>query len=203
MIPMGSVIHLNIKRETAEDTLITTRPWEFRWSPWGGHYFILMTKSLARRLKEDHKRAVHNDNETIPGQPSGHVPLKGGMADTVRGIFRYRHHEIKMREVYYLACLVDCMINQVSPLLRTRHIRRIYEKTMTLKKILDVNWYGHLDQVLFPIHDHLYNEGPYRHSLSRAQSPEELSRLIRERSDHMFEILACEYTFYAPGRRVE
>jgi hypothetical protein len=200
---MGSVIHLDKKRETAEESLITAKPWEFRWSPWGGRYFILMTKSLARRLEEDRKGAPGHDTETTAGQSSGHVPLKGGMADTIRGIFRYRHHEIKMREVYYLACLVDCMINQVSPLLRTSYIRRIYEKTMTMKKILDVNWYGHLDQVLFPIHDHLYDDEPYRHSMSRAQSPEELSHLIRERSDHLFEILSCEYTFYAPGRRGE
>lgn len=200
---MGSVIHLDIKREKTEDTLITAKPWEFRWSLWGGRYFILMTKSLARRLEEEHKDAFLNGKKTTLSQPSGHIPLKGGMADTIRGVFRYRHNDIKMREVYYLAGLVDCMINQVSPLLRTSHIRRIYEKTMTLKKILDVNWYGNLDQVLFPIHDHLYDEASYRHHLSRAQSPEELSRLIRERSDHMFDILSCEYTFYAPGRRVD
>jgi hypothetical protein len=133
----------------------------------------------------------------------GYVPLKGGMADTIRGIFRYRNNELKMREVYYLAGLVDCMINQVSPLLRTSHIRRIYEKTMTLKRILDVNWYGQLDHVLFPLDDDLYNDRPYRQQLSRAQSLEELSRLIRDRSDHMFDILSSKYTFYAPGRRVE
>jgi len=55
------------------------------------------------------------------------------MAYTIRSIFLYRSNEEKMREVYYLAGLVDCMINRVHPLLRTDSISEMYKKIITLK----------------------------------------------------------------------
>jgi hypothetical protein len=122
------------------------------------------------------------------------------MAYTIRGLYQYRNEESKMRQVYYLAGLIDCMINQVSPLLRTDLIRDIYKNVMALKGALNVNWYGQMDQVLFPIDDHLYSETDYQGSLSRAGSMKELYELIREGADEMFDILSLEYTFYTPGR---
>ena len=105
-----------------------------------------------------------------------------------------------MREVYYLAGLIDCMINQVNPLLRTDLIRSMYKRINTLKKGLNINWYGHLDQVLFPIDVQFLNTVEYRDTLSSAKTMKALYRFIREGIDEMFDILALEYVFYSPGR---
>ena len=105
-----------------------------------------------------------------------------------------------MREVYYLAGLMDCMINRVHPLLRTENIGEMYKKIITLKTLLSANWYGSLDQVLFPLDVHFYDDGEYRDRLSRATNMKELYHVIREQTDDMFDILSLEYVFYTPGR---
>jgi len=122
------------------------------------------------------------------------------MAYTIQGIYINRNNERNMREVYYLAGLMDCMINQINPLLRTDLIRDIYKKAMDLKRILNLNWYGQIDQVLFPIDIRFYNQLEYREALSRARTMKDLYGFIREGTDEMFDILSLEYIFYTPGR---
>ncbi|NIR13824.1 MAG: hypothetical protein GWN86_07680 [Desulfobacterales bacterium] len=71
---------------------------------------------------------------------------------------------------------------------------------MALKNELNVNWYGELDQVLFPLDEQYYSAVEYRQTLSSAKSMKELYQLIREGIDEMFDILSLEYVFYSPGR---
>ncbi len=99
-----------------------------------------------------------------------------------------------------MAGLIDCMINQVNPLLRTDLIRDMYKKVITHKKELNISWYGQLDQVLFPVDDQFYSSRKYRQTLARAKTMKELYDLIREGIDEMFDILSLEYVFYSPGR---
>ena len=190
---MGKVIQLKDKPHTQSDNLITSRPWEFRRADWESRYFIQMLRSQSAKL-EKHRTEIHH----LPP----HFVLKGGMAYTIHGIYSNRNSEEKMREVYYLAGLIDCMINQVNPLLRTDLIRDMYKKVVTFKRMLNMNWYGHIDQVLFPIDIQFYNQSEYRERLSRARTMKELYLLIREGTDTMCAILSCEYSFYTPGRRI-
>ena len=190
---MGKIIQLKDKPDTPSDNIITSRPWEFRRADWESRYFIQMLRSESAKL-EKHGTEIHH----LPP----HFVLKAGMAYTIHGIYSNRNSEEKMREVYYLAGLIDCMINQVNPLLRTDLIRDMYKKVVTFKKMLNMNWYGHIDQVLFPIDIQFYNQSEYRERLSRARTMKELYLLIREGTDTMCAILSCEYSFYTPGRRI-
>jgi hypothetical protein len=104
-----------------------------------------------------------------------------------------------MRDVYYLAGLVDCMINQINPLLRTDSINDLYKKVLTLKQTLNATWFGAIDQVLFPIDAGFYNFDAYRNTLNKASSLPDLYRAIREGCEDMFAILCVEYVFYTPG----
>jgi hypothetical protein len=122
------------------------------------------------------------------------------MACTIHSLYTYRHNEEKMRDVYYLAGLIDCMINQVNPLFRTGRIKALYNKIVTLKKLLGANWYGPIDQVLFPIDDRYFNQLAYRESVSRAESMNQCYRTVRDGTEEMFHILSREYIFYTPGR---
>jgi len=103
-----------------------------------------------------------------------------------------------MREIYYLAGLMDCMINRVHPILRTDVLRDMYKKTFRIKAELDVHWYGPIEQVLLPIDSWLYNEAAYRSSLEGAANMKALYRAIRAGTEEMFDILAGEYVFYCP-----
>ena len=196
---MSKIIHLKEKRDTPPHNLLSSKPWEFRRADWENKYFLQILRSQSAKL-EKHRAEVYQKRIQRISQLPIHFVLKGGMTYTIQGVFNYRNNEEKMREIYYLAGLMDGMINQISPLLRTDHIKDIYRKVLTLRKILNVNWYGHLDQVLFPIDTFLYNPVKYREKLSGATSMKDFYRIIREGTDEMFDILSLEYVFYTPGR---
>jgi len=129
-----------------------------------------------------------------------HYILRGGVGHTVRNLYLHRHHEPVMRDIYYLAGLIDCMINQVNPILRTPSIQELYSKVTTLQTFLSVKWQGPLDHVLCPIDRHLFNDLQYTQAISKARTMKELYGEIRERTGRMFDILSHKYVFYAPGR---
>ena len=196
---MAKIIKLKEKAEIPPDNLITLKPWEFRRADWESSYFIQMLRSQSDRLEKHREEAYQKREKGVWDLPS-HFIHRGCMAYTIQSIYKYRNDEKKMREVYYLAGLIDCMINQVNPILRTDLIRDMYKKIMALKKVLTVNWYGQLDHVLLPIDGHCYNYREYRETLSRAKTMKELYCFIREGTDKVFDILSKEYVFYTPAR---
>ncbi len=196
---MAQIIRLKEKEGGPPDNLIASEPWEFRKADWETKHFIQMLKSQSAKL-EAHRKEIYQRGDKGVWHLPGHFTLRGGMAYTIHAIYKNRNNERKMREVYYLAGLIDCMINQVNPLLRTDLIRDMYKKVIALKNELNTNWYGQLDQVLFPVDDQYYSAIEYRQTLSRAKSMKELYHRIREGIEEMFDILSLEYVFYSPGR---
>jgi hypothetical protein len=179
--------------------IITLKPLEFRRADWESTYFLLMLKSQSERL-EQHRKEVQEKGGAGVWQLPPHYVLRGGLECTVTGLYRHRQNEEKMRDAYYLAGLVDCMVNQVNPVLRTGLNHELYQKVMTLRTILGVNWYGPIDHVLFPLDNQFFNELEYRQALTEAKEMSLLYRVIREGTEEMFDILSLEYCFYAPGR---
>jgi hypothetical protein len=198
---MGKVIKFKESKGSVPDNLITSRPWEFRRADWESGHFIQMLRSQSRVL-EKHRKEVHDTGDGRVYHLPPHFVLSGSMAFTIQGLFRYRENEEKMREVYYLAGLIDCMIHQVTPLLRTEAIKEMYGRITTLKALLGMNWYGSIDQVLLPIDSQFHSDTEYRGSLAKAPAMKELYRLIKEGTEEMFVILSHEYTFYTPGRGI-
>jgi hypothetical protein len=196
---MGEIIRFKEKGGEPPDNLIAIEPWEFRKADWESKHFIQMLKSQSSKL-EAHRKELHLRGDKGVWHLPSHFTLRGGMAYTIRAIYMNRNNEGRMRDTYYLAGLIDCMINQVNPLLRTDLIRDMYKKVNLLKNELGINWYGELDQVLFPLDEQYYSAVEYRQALSSARSMKDLYHLIREAMDEMFDILSLEYVFYSPGR---
>lgn len=195
---MGEIIEIRDRSHGAPDNLITAKPWEFRRSDWGSPYFIQMLRSQSERF-EVGRKALHARGEKGVSELPPHYVMKGGLASTIRAVYAAREDEARMRQIYYLAGLMDCMINQVNPILRTDLLRDLYRKVFSLKEELRVNWYGPLDHVLLPMDSWLYNDLEYRSLLTRARTLKELYRIIREGCEEMFDILSLEYVFYGPG----
>lgn len=195
---MGDVIPLKDKIQFPEN-LITLKPFEFRKADWENAFFLQMLKSQSAKL-EKHRQEIYKIGKKGIWHLPPHFPLKGGMAYTIQGIYVSRKDEREMREIYYLAGLVDCMINQVNPLLRTDLIRDMYKKILELKSTLNMNWFGQIDQVLLTVDLQFYNPLEYKQSLFKAKTMKELYHFIRQGTDEMFDILSLEYTFYTPGR---
>jgi hypothetical protein len=196
----NKVIRLKDRSGGPPDNLIVSTPWEFRRSDWESLHFIQMLKSQSARL-EAHRREIYWKGGSGIWHLPSHFTLKGGMAYTIQGMYAYRNDGDKMKEVYYLTGLVDCMINQSNPILRTDLIRDLYKRVMDLRNALKVSWCGPLDQVLFPLDVQFHNEIEYREKLSTARTMKTLYQRIRESTREMFDILSLEYVFYTPGRR--
>ncbi len=195
---MGKIIKLENKREKPPDNLITKAPWEFRKAEWQTSQFIQISRRYAENLQHQIAEILQKQDKAIKTIPSHHV-LKGGLEYTVRAVFACRENEEKMREVYYFIGLMDCMINQVNPILRTDLVRGLYKKVLGMKDKFNIHWHGPLDQVLLPIDSIYYNDTEYRSALKSAESMKELYMSIRRGTDEMFDILSLKYVFYCPG----
>jgi hypothetical protein len=189
---MADIIQLH-KKLSDRDDVIALRPWEFRKARWKSNHFIQMSRA------DWHEAKYLNRG---PSEFPPHLILKDSLANTIMGIYYYRNNTERMKEVYYLTGLIDCLVNQVNPLLRTFLINGIYKKISFLKDVLDVNWYGHIDQVLLPIDARFFNHEEYRRAISRSESIKDLYDLIRQGTEKMFEILSLEYLFFTPGEGV-
>ena len=195
-IKMGDIISLK-KAGSQSDNLITSHPFEFRKAEWKSIHFIQMLRSQSEKLENPcHGKSYNHTHLPM------HFVLKNGNACTIQNLYYYRHSEDKMKEVYYLSGLIDCVINRVCPLLRTEMVNDIYRKIITLKKLFNVNWYGHMDQVLLPLDLHLYNTNSYNNRLPQVKTMKELYDFIRLGTDEMFKILKMDYVFYTPGSGV-
>ena len=193
---MAKIIPLEPKSEEPPDNVITLKPLEFRKADWETTRFVQMARSNSARLQR-HRQNVYRQG--AKGVWQLHYCLTDGMAHTIRAMYTYREDEEKMREVYYLMGLVDCMINQVNPILRTDLIRSIYKEVFKMREALKVHWYGPITQILLPIDQLFYNEFEYKASLSSAGTMKELYQVIREGTEEMFDILSLEYVFYCPS----
>jgi len=190
---MGEIIQFKKASRQSGDPA-SSHTFEFKKAEWKSIHFIQMLRSQSEKLENPGPGNSYNHTH-LPM----HFVLKDGNACTIQNLYYYRHSEEKMKEIYYLAGLIDCVINRVCPLLRTEMVNDIYRKVVTLKKLLNVNWYGHMDQVLLPLDLHLYNISSYNNQLSQQKTMKELYDFIRMGTDTMFKILKTEYVFYTPG----
>ena len=195
---MAKVITLEPKSEGPPDNVISLEPLEFRKADWETTQFVQMGRTSSDKFESHRQEAFKRGDKRVSQLPP-HYSLTGGMAHTIRAMYNYRENEEKMREVYYLMGLVDCMINQVNPILRTDLIRAIYKEVFKLREALKVHWYGPITQILLPIDPMFYNEFEYKALLSGAGTMKDLYRVIRDGTEEMFDILSLEYVFYCPS----
>lgn len=194
---MGKLIHMPRRAPSPRRNVIIEGPWEFRRAHWESNHFVQMLRDFADRWEKE-LGVPDLDQTPIVAPLPPHFNLSGGTAYTIRGMCALRGDETKMREAYYLAGLLDCLINQVNPILRTDILRDLYRKVFDLKEELQMHWYGPLDQVLLPIDSKFYSDAEYRVSVKRAATMKELYQCIRRGVDEMFAILGRHYVFYCP-----
>lgn len=191
---------INFKKSTSrwEDNLICPGPWEFRQAGWRTAHFVQMLRSDSVEFEGRRRQKPRSEEgDACPLPP--HITLEGGIESTIKGIFVYRDRQDRMREVYLLAGLIDCMINQVNPVLRTALLRDMYKKVFAMKNVLGVTWHGPLDHVLLPVDPRFYDSRKYRAVLSGAQSLKGVYDIIREGTNEMFDVISREYVFYFPN----
>jgi hypothetical protein len=188
----GKVIQLPLECKESSSALIASKPWEFRKPPWESPHFIQILKSRSADLKDKFGKCNMRGIGSL---------LQGGLEYTILAMCALKKDEMKMREAYFLTGLIDCMINQVNPVLRTDIIRTMYKRVFELKKELNVHWYGHLDAVLLPIDARFFDADAYRISLNRAETMRGIFKAVREGTEEMFNVISSKYVFYCPRCR--
>ncbi|HDR16229.1 MAG TPA: hypothetical protein ENN79_12250 [Desulfobacteraceae bacterium] len=193
---MARIIELPVRRPQTKAGIIASRPLEFRKACKPSIHFIQIPRGRESEFEAHFRDSSGGVLQT--GIPWG-WELSRGQDRTICSLFLHRESENTMRRVYYLAGLVDCMINQVNPLLRTDLLRSLYKEAFELKRSLDVDWSGRLDEVLLPIEPLYYNRHEYQKALIDAETMKQLYRAIRDGTSKMFDVLSEQYVFYCPG----
>jgi len=196
---MGQLIELKQKgRKKTDETLIVSKPWEFRRACWKTDHFVQVSKSECGSFESLRGETEKRKTKKSPSLPP-YFSLERGLDYTIRAVWVYRKDEIRMRDAYFLAGLMDCITNRISPILRTDILRAMYKKIFLMKEDLNIHWYGPLDHILLPIESGLYDKSEYGASLASANTLKELYQAIRRGTDEMFDILSNEYVFFCPG----
>jgi len=193
---MADIIHFRPESET-DDNLITRKPLEMRWGDRQGGSPMQLLKEEARRF-EKYREETRKKGRPHPAKTPNHFSLHHGADTTVWALYRWRHDADRMRDVYYLAGLMECMILVPHSILRTVMVRTFYKTLEKLQEELRVKWQGHVHHFLLPMATFHRSENDFSRNLQGAETLQELFQSIREETDEQFLILGSEYVFYFP-----
>jgi hypothetical protein len=196
---MAELIDLT-QRLSNLDNLIAPAPLEWRRADWLTGFVLQCTREESKGFEAHRLEAYRVHGHKHIGTVPNHFKLDGGYHFTVMGLFHHREDEAAMRQVYYLAGLMEAVTNAPSAILRTDLLRRVYQTIMEERERLGVVWRGHVRHFLLPLHADHYNSNLLFHRIGSAESLKDLYQQIRAETDTQFEILAQYYVFYLPER---
>lgn len=127
-----------------------------------------------------------------------HISLEDGYHYTILGLFRYRTNEQKMRRVYRLAGLMECVTNASSAILRTDLLRRFYQMILEERETLNVVWRGNVRHFLLPVYPELRDPNLFFYRVEKAESLKELFQTIEADTNEQLDIIGQNYVFYVP-----
>ncbi len=192
---MADIIDLSTRLKPGHN-LIASSPLEFRKGEWLLRSAILCTREESAKLEAQRRKATsHSPSMRIV---PNHFRLDGGYHWTVLWLFRFREDEKRMRRLYRLAGLMECITKAPSPVLRTDLVRRFFKIINEEREKLDVSWKGNVHEFLLPLHPEHYNPAVFQDIVGSAPSLKELLVGIEEETNLQFDILAGGYVFYMP-----
>jgi len=192
---MADIIDLSTRFKLGHN-LIALSPLEFRKGDWLSGSAILCTREESARI-EGQRRKATQQKHSVTIVPS-HFRLDGGYHWTVLWLFKFREDEDRMRRLYWLAGLMECVTKAPSPILRTDLVRRFFKIINEERERLNVSWKGNVQAFLLPLLPEHYNQAVFNEVIANALSLKELLVGIEEETNSQFDILAGSYVFYVP-----
>ncbi len=193
---MGDLIRLDPK-DCVPDNTISSTTFKFRWADWESGNPIQCTTREAEKYERHRIKTIRNGHKHISFVPS-HFALADGCFYTIRGIFDYRKDEHRAIEVYYLAGLMECIVNSTAPILRTDLLRSVYKKIIQLRSTLGIRWHGNVNRFLLPLHPEFYGPSLFLSKINRCETLNELFKTIKIEVQIQYDILKTNYVFYLP-----
>lgn len=193
---MADIIDLSTRFKPGNN-LIASAPPQFRRGQWLSGSAILCTREESAKLEAQRRKAT-TDRPPVTLVPN-HVRLDGGYHFTFLWLFKFREDEERMRRLYWLAGLMECVTKAPSPVLRTDLVRRFFKIINEEREKLSVSWKGNVRDFLLPLHSEHYDPGVFIETIRNAPSLKDLLSGIEEETNSQFDILAEKYVFYVPG----
>jgi hypothetical protein len=190
---MADIIDFS-SRLKSEKNLIAAAPLEFRIGGWLTVSAILCTREESAKLEAQRRKAA-----SVSIVPS-HFRLDGGYHWTSLWLLRFRKDEQKMRRLYRLAGLMECVTKAPSPVLRTDLVRRFFKIINEEQEKLNVSWKGNAVEFLLPLLPEHYDMSVFREVVRNASSLKALLVGIEEEANCQFDVLAGCYVFYVPEK---
>ncbi len=192
---MADIIDLSTRLKPGNN-LIVAHPLEFRRGDWLAGSAILCSRQESAKFEARRVKAPQ-DRPFISPVPN-HLTLDGGYYYTAVWLFRFREDEPRLRRLYYLAGLMECITRAPSPVLRTDLVRRFFKIINEEREKLGVAWKGHVHNFLLPLYPEHYNPNTFLNAIQDAPSMKDLLERIEEQTNAQFEILGAHYVFYVP-----
>lgn len=194
---MADIIDLSSRLKPASN-LITPHPLEFRKGDWLAAHAVLCTREESARFEAHRQKVRQAQDRPFISLVPNHFTLDAGFNFTALWLFRFREDEVRMRRLYRLAGLMECITRAPSPILRTDLVRRFFKIITDEREKLGVAWKGSVQGFLLPIHPQFYNPNVFLNAVQSAASLKDLLSLIEEETNRQFDLLARQYVFYVP-----
>lgn len=194
---MADVIDLSDKLPK-KSNLIASRPMEFRRADWHGGHILMCTREESALYEAHRIEAFRTPGHQHIAFVPNHDILDGGYHFTVIGLYRFRDDESKMRRIYRLAGMMECVTNAPSAILRTDLLRRFYKSIIEERDELNMVWRGNVLHFLLPLAPRYYSPDIFLHRIANAESLKDLYAVIQTEANTQFDILAQYYVFYFP-----
>ena len=191
---MADIIDLSSRLKPGGN-LISASPLEFRKSEHPSGSAILCTREESAHLESQRKATPEKPLTAL--FPESRT-LDGGYHYTCLYLFRFREDESRMRRLYRLAGLMECVTGVPSPVLRTDLVRRFFKIINEERESLNVSWKGNVRSFLLPLRSEHYDQRVFLAAMSSAPSLKELLDGIESETGLQFDILAEKYVFYVP-----
>ncbi len=186
---MADIIDLTSRLKPGGN-LLSAAPLEFRRGEWLSLSALLCTRQESALLESQPKKST----ALVPESQT----LDGGCHYTCLYLFRFREDALRMRRLYRLAGLMECVTGVPSPVLRTDLVRRFFKIINEERESLGVSWKGNVRSFLLPLRSEHYDQRAFLSAMSSAPSLKELLDRITSETDSQFDILAANYVFYVP-----
>jgi len=182
--------------EPVKSNLVCAKPLCFRCCDWGG------VEPAQVSLPESNKYESRRKKALLQGEPLSFAPpcltLRGSLAYTAQALFSRRDDEKAMREVYFLAGLMELATGLAHDVLRTDMIHRLFGVIGEISADLGLQWPSWQEGFLLLLTDREYPRSHLADRLARAETLKELLETLRQETDVQFDLAAQGYVYYVP-----
>lgn len=184
-----------------DEHIICQKPLRLRWGDWHTPHVIQVHVGSAALYEHQREQDLAAGRRLGYQMPS-HFTLDGGMHETALALMRHRHSEESLRQVGFLAGLMECLINVPCAILRTDLIRRVYQEVQELSRQLGLAWRGRVGHFMLPVMEDAQDPKHLEIAVRDIDNLKGFFTTVRAITDRRYTALAKDFVIYYPRRNI-